>query len=153
MYKLSERLQNYFYFWLDFSFVLRCKDLDVSAYLLPYPFRPALKRQVKWNNFADFCLPSACHSWEVQRQKLFHFKALRSSIQTPVILSWMSRTDAAWPRDQNRIKTLPKDKVLPCLGYQLWTTFQISMRALSERRLSSKGQILFIRYIWVFYCI
>lgn len=34
-------------FHLDCSFVLRCKDVDVSAYLPLYSFCTALKRQVK----------------------------------------------------------------------------------------------------------
>lgn len=55
-------------------------------------------------NLGDFHLLSAlscltCHSAEVQRgRKDFHFKAPRPGLQTPFILSWMSRTDAAWPK-------------------------------------------------------
>ena len=77
-------------------------------------------------SLGDFCQLSArsfltFHSREMQRQKIFHFKALRPSPGTPLFLSWMSRTDAAWPKSHNRIKTLPEGRILSCPCYQLWT--------------------------------
>lgn len=85
----------------------------------------------------DFCLLSAlsclaCHSREVQRQKRFHFKALRPSLQTPLIYSWTSRTDAAWPKSQNRMEALPKDKILSCPSYQLGTSLRSVTQSLDQ---------------------
>lgn len=73
-------------------------------------------------NFGDFCLLSAhsclvCHSRELQKRKRFHFKALRPSLQTPFILSWMSRTDAPWKaRAESRPCQRPKSFLIPVIN-------------------------------------
>lgn len=105
----------------------RCGCVCLSP---PVLFLPCSEKagQVKPSS-GDFCQPSALsfltfHSREVQRQNVFHFKAPRPSPRTLLFLSWMSRTDAAWPKSHNRIKTLPEGKILSCPRYQLWTSLK-----------------------------